>query len=132
VLIRPDDNLRAIAPVDAPKNSGQILARARLVSKVVRRRGSNGAKLPAARRSIPAETDVPNKFIDATDETGVLPDHEDERRNLRAATPQTSTVHDPPMSKLDEGADGVPDEIRVERPTGAAALVAWMSTLEEE
>ena len=124
VLIRPDDNLARVAPIDAAKNSGQVLARARVVSKVVRRRNSNGTKKSAAERSIPDRIPLPIEFVEAAD-TIVIPDEQ-----AALTTPRRDSTPPPnerPTLSLDEGEDGTPDEVRIERPTGAAALVAWMN-----
>ena len=98
---------------ETPRNGSQVLARAKVVSKRVSRRTGEPIDEPAppvdeAALTIPAEDDV----------TVFTPtDSEIVRRysDAQATLPQL------------DGEDGVPDETRIERPTGAAALVAWMN-----
>ncbi len=116
VLIRPDDQFGVAVSLDAPKDGGQVIARTRIVSKVICRRNApdKPSKVEAA---IPERTPIPAGFVGE----GVADD----------TTPETEEE----VTAWNTGdfakADGTPDEVWVERPTGAAALVAWMSKGEE-
>ncbi|MFT6397685.1 MAG: hypothetical protein ACJAYU_002440 [Bradymonadia bacterium] len=119
VLIRPDSQLGGTTPLDPPKNGGQVLARAHLVTKVVRRR--NGAARPsAAEASIPDRIPVPANFVGDGVDDDTAPETEEEFIARKT------------MDFRNADSDGTPDDVRVERPIGAAALVAWMSTGDED
>lgn len=122
VLIRPNDTKseRRKRPqkMETPKNGGQVLARAKVVSKVVRRR--RGAVVE------PSPIDQAAMTIPADEEATIYTSPKSEAvRGYPATTGGVDTTLEYPSDE-----DGAPDEIRVERPTGAAALVAWMNDAE--